>query len=116
MLKKAGYLLPFAKKKRYRCVEILYVPHLLEDRRVAIGVILWDPADSSFVQVSKRADWSAIVHLDPDADIEFLSAAVDQLEQDFRQRDEARRERLIAQLSMNIALSGLLEIEADGRE
>ena len=100
-------------KKRYRCVEIRYIPNLLEDQSAAIGVMIWDPADSGFVAVSKRTDWSAIARLDPDADIEFLSAAVDQIEQEFRQRDQAGRERLIGQLSMNIAFSGLLEIEAD---
>jgi hypothetical protein len=103
-------------KNKYRCAEIRYVPNLLEDRSVAIGIILWDPrvgGVGSFVEVSKRTDWSAILRLDPDADIEFLSAAVDQIEQDFRQRDEAGRGRLIAQLSMNITLSELLEIETN---
>jgi hypothetical protein len=67
----------------------------------------------SFFEVSKRTDWSAILRLDPDADTEFLSAAVDQIEQDFRQQDEVGRERMIAQLSMNITLSDPLEIETD---
>jgi hypothetical protein len=49
------------------------------------------------------------LRLDPDTDTEFLSAAVDQIEQDFRQLDEAGRERLIAQLSMNITLSDPLD-------
>jgi hypothetical protein len=78
-----------------------------------IGIILWDPAEGGFVGVSKRSDWSALLRFDPVADIEFLSAAVDHIEQDFRQRDQAERERLIAQLSMNITLSDPQEIEAD---
>jgi len=100
-------------KKKYRYTEILYAPNLLEDRSVAIGIILWDPAKYGFVEVSKRSDWSAILRLDPDADIEFLSAAVDHIEQEFRQQDEAGRERLIAQLSMNVTLSDPLEVDAD---
>lgn len=107
---------PSRMKKKYRFSEILYAPNLLENRSVAMGIILWDPEVGglgSFVEVSKRTDWSAIVRLDPDADTEFLSAAVDQIEQDFRQRDEAGRERLIAQLSMNITLTDPREIETN---
>jgi hypothetical protein len=100
-------------KKKYKCAEILYVPNLLDNRSVAIGMILWDPGVDGIVEVSKRTDWPAIQRLDPDADTEFLSAAVDHIEQDFRQRDEAGRERLFAQLSMNVTLSNLLIIEAD---
>ncbi len=37
--------LRLAMKKRYRCTEILYVPNVLENRSVAIGIILWDPAE-----------------------------------------------------------------------
>lgn len=104
---------PLAMKKKYRYAEILYVPNVLENLSVAIGIILWNPTEASFVEVRKRSDWSAVVRLDPDADIEFLSAAVDHLEQDFRQRNETGRERLIDQLSMNVTLSDPLEIEAD---
>ena len=103
--------LPVRMMKRYRYAEILYVPNLLENRLVAIGLILWDEGGS--VEVSKRTDWSTVLRIDPDADTEFLSAAVDHIEQDFRQRDEAGRKRLIDQLSMNVTLSDPLEIEAD---
>jgi hypothetical protein len=100
-------------KKKYRFAEILYVPNLLEDQSVPIGIMIWDPGASGFVEVSKRTNWSTILRLDPDADIDFLSAAVDHLKQDFRQRDETGRERLIAQLSMNVTFSAPLEIESD---
>jgi hypothetical protein len=86
---------------------------VLDNQSVAIGIILWNPAESDIVEVSNRTDWSAILRLDPDADIEFFSATVDHIEREFRQRDEAGRERLIAQLSMNVSLSDPLEIEAD---
>ncbi|MGA2962170.1 MAG: hypothetical protein ABSD96_10900 [Candidatus Korobacteraceae bacterium] len=100
-------------KKKYKCAEILYVPNLIENQSVAIGVIVWDPGEGGVVEVAKRTDWSATLRVDPDADIKFLSAAVDHIEQDFRQRDESGRERLVAQLSMNITLSDPLEIESD---
>jgi hypothetical protein len=103
-------------KKKYRYAEILYVPNLLENRLATIGIILWDSGVGglgSFVRVSKRTDWFAILRLDPDADTEFLSAAVDQIEQDFRQRDEAGRGCLVAQLSMSIILTDPLEIETN---
>jgi hypothetical protein len=100
-------------KKNYRFAEILYVPNLLENQSVPIGIMIWDPGESGLVQVSKRTNWSTILRLDPDADIDFLSAAVDHLKQDFRQRDETGRERLIAQLSMNVTFSAPLEIESD---
>jgi hypothetical protein len=67
----------------------------------------------SFGEVSKRTDWSAILRLDSDADTEFLSATVDQIEKDFSQRNEAGRGRLVAQLSMNITLTHPLEIETN---
>ena len=86
---------------------------MLENRSIVIGIILWDPAQRGLVEVSKRTDWSAAVQLDPDADTEFLTAAVDHIEQDFRRRNEAGRERLITQVSLNITLSDPLEIEAD---
>jgi hypothetical protein len=100
-------------KKRYKYAEILYVPNVIENRSVAIGIIIWEPAERALIEVSKRTDWSAVLRLDPDADTEFLSATVDHIEREFRQRDEAGRERLIAQLSMNVTLSDPLEIEAD---
>jgi hypothetical protein len=98
--------------KRYRYTELRYVPNLLEDRTIVVGIILWHPG-TDFVRSCKRTDWSAVSRLDPDSDIEFLAAAVDHIEQQFRQTNEAERERLLDQLSMNLTFSDPQEIETD---
>ena len=107
------YVRLFTMKKKYRWTEILYAPNVLEHQSITIGIIVWDPLNGALVEVSKRTDWSAVLRLDPDADTEFLGAGVDELEQQFRQWDEAGRERMMAQLSMNIIFSDRLEIETD---
>ena len=96
--------------KKYRYMEVLYVPNVLDDRAVVVGIILWRPG-SGFVQARKRTDWSAVLALDPDADTEFLAAAVDHIEVQFRQADEVERERLITRLSMNLTTSEIREVE-----
>jgi len=98
--------------KRYKCADILYVPNVLENRSVAIGIILWDSIEGSVAAV-KRTDWSPVQQLDAEADIEFLIAAVDHVEELFRQADEAEKARLMAQFSMNLTFSDPVEIETD---
>lgn len=98
--------------KTYKCSDILYVPDVLENRSVAIGIIMWDAIAGSVAAV-KRTDWSPVQQLDADADIEFLSAAVDHVEELFRQAGEAEKARLIAQFSLSLTLSDPVEIETD---
>ena len=96
----------------YRYTEVVYIPNIVEDSSIVIGVLLWQAA-GALVGVSKRRNWAAVTQLDPAADIEFLSATVDYLADQFRQANDEERQRLIDQMAMNLSLSDPVDLETE---
>jgi len=98
------------KMPKVRYSQISYVPNVVEDRSIVIGVLLWRPT-AELVSAYQRRDWTPVTQLDATADPEFLSATVAYLADQFRQADEPERQRLIEQMAMSISLSDPVDID-----
>ena len=59
---------------KYEFLILRYVPDTVRDEFINVGVILRDLARPTKESVSLTRDWSRVLSLDPDADIEILQA------------------------------------------
>lgn len=82
-LSRVGYHIGGAMPLRLQFFTIRYVPNILAERSMSIGVVLFDPT-GGFSGVRFLKDWKQVLVFDPYADILVLEALARDIERQFR--------------------------------
>ncbi len=86
---------------------VRYVPNILEDQFVNIGVLLAEHDESGYADSRFLRDWQHVRSLDPDADVRMLEALTREIADGWKQPSEraALRRRMLRSFSNAIQFS-----------
>lgn len=83
-----------------------YVPNILEDRFVNIGVLLTESDDAGFADSRFLRDWQQVRSFDPNADIEVLESLAREIEHAWKHPSQ----RAVLLRRMLTSFSGVLQL------
>ncbi|MGA9542094.1 MAG: DUF3037 domain-containing protein [Candidatus Sulfotelmatobacter sp.] len=96
-----------AERKPYEFFLLRYVPNVVKDEFVNIGLVMVEPGtkDGGFAEVRFTRDWERVWRLDPDADVEMLAA----MERDIRSQIGTAHDREVLLRQMEDSFSNAIQ-------
>ena len=73
-----------------------YVPNVMSKDFVTIGLVMVALGSRDFAEARFLTDWSPVLRLDPNADLDFLNATAREIREKIRHRE--KREHIVQQI------------------
>ena len=77
-----------AVRRQFDVFVLRYVPSVLQDRYLNIGVLMKDSEAAGFADARFLRDWEKVLSFDPDADVEMLDSLICEIEGEWKNRAE----------------------------
>jgi SOS regulatory protein LexA len=101
----------------FECFLLRYVPNVVTGEFVNIGLVMWEGVDDGEprVEVRFQQDWGRVLQIDPNADVEVLTATCTEIALLLRQAPDRAmvRRKLESSLSNVVQLSESFRIRTD---
>jgi hypothetical protein len=104
-----------APRRQFDVFVLRYVPSVLEDRYLDIGVLMKDRDDAGFADARFLHDWQKVRSFDPDADLKMLDSLTREIEDGWKNPAERPLllRRMVKSFSNAIQWSLTESIETD---